>query len=99
MILTETEYHLLSELIGMPDRVLAQKAELLLFRASHMPDPLVLEAYDTALQMSDGPEEFRQFLRTYLDGCGLEFDVSENGTVGIRGTKPLLDSLEEAGKI
>lgn len=83
MILTESEYYLLSELITMSDRTLAQQAELLLFPDSPEPRAEVLDAMITGLEQSESGGEFSDWLQKYVRESGVSFDVSERGTVSL----------------
>lgn len=86
----EFEYHLLSHLIGMPDKVLAQKLELLIWPNSPIPDAKVLKALCELVELSTGQEHLTELLEHYVKDSGKEFMENSEltgqdvGTVGPR---------------
>jgi hypothetical protein len=79
MITSEFEYFLLSELISMPDRELAQKIELHIWYRCSTPQPNILAKYLKCLKQSDSSEDFYEKAQKYLDVSGLEFVLDEAG--------------------
>jgi hypothetical protein len=73
MMTSEFEYYLISELISMPDRELASKIELHIWRHTFVPQPKILAMYLTALQDSEDDEDFLVSARQILNDSGLEF--------------------------
>lgn len=74
MIVSESEYLLISELISMVDRELAQKIELHIWAAGPVPFSDTLAKYVQALEDSpDGPEQFDEKAREILKQSGMEF--------------------------
>jgi hypothetical protein len=70
MTTSEFEYYLLSELIGMPNRVLAQQIELLIWNKSPIPNEPILEKFLEILRESEGSEEFYEMSEKYISGIG-----------------------------
>jgi len=79
VITSEFEYYLVQELIGMPDRELAQKIELHIWYRCATPQPKILARYLKLLKESEDSEGFIEEARKYLDESGLEFVQHENG--------------------
>jgi hypothetical protein len=77
MTTSDFEYYLVSELIGMSDRVLAQQIELLIWNRSPTPNEPILEKFLEMLRESEGPEEFYEMCRKYISGItGIKWHVS-----------------------
>jgi hypothetical protein len=77
MTTSEFEYYLLSELVGMPNRVLAQQIELLIWNKSPIPNEPILEKFLEMLRESEGPEEFYEMSTEYINGIsGIKWHCS-----------------------
>lgn len=84
MVTSEFEYYLLSELITMPNRELAQKIELHIWYRCSNPQPRILAKYVAMLEESKGPEDFVDKAEKYLQESGLEFVIDISGKYMIR---------------
>ena len=74
---SELEYYFLAELIGMPDRELAQKVELHVWYNSPYPQRKILAKYLEALEVSSDPAEFHRMCEQLIAESGLEFVQAE----------------------
>ena len=84
MITSDEEYFLLSELITMPDRILAQQIELLIWAKSRIVQESILEKFLSLLNASDGPEHFWELCRAYVDSFNITWRMNFNGIEGQR---------------
>lgn len=76
MTTSEFEYYLLSELISMPDRVLAQQIELLIWNRCPIPNEPILEKFVELLRDSDCSTSFYVAARQYVKGIKvIKWDV------------------------
>lgn len=75
MTTTDSEYYLLAELITMPDRVLAQKIELLIWAKSPIPNEAILCKFLELLEASDDASEFYSTAEKYVAGFRMKWSV------------------------
>jgi len=76
MTTSEFEYYLLSELISMPDRVLAQKIELLIWAKSPIPNEPILEKFVDLLKQSEDGSDFWKAAETYVNSFNIDWRVN-----------------------
>lgn len=94
MITSEIEYYLLCELITMPDRVLAQQIELLIWARSPIPQESILEKFLSMLMDAEDAQEFHAKCREYVDSFEIGWHVSI-----VHEDKSVLTTVENACKI
>lgn len=82
---SEAEYYLISELISMPDRRLAQMIELHIWCNSPHPQGHILQRYLDTLNQSKNPEHFYRECYKILEG--LEFVQIETGNYLTNGVR------------
>lgn len=73
MRISEFEYHVISELITMADRDLAQQIELDIWRYGPSPDKKRLQLYVEAMKDSEDPPGFHEKCRELVKDSGIEF--------------------------
>jgi hypothetical protein len=78
MRINEREYYLLSELVQMDDRALANMIELIIFPTSPTPHDKHLNAFCTFLEESESPSNFRLRAKAYIKKIGARFTISES---------------------
>lgn len=78
---SEFEYYLICEMITMPDRVLAQQMELLIWAKSPVPQEPILERFLQMLQDSEDGQDFWNQCRAYVDSFPVEWWISIDGKV------------------
>lgn len=79
---TEFGYHLLSELISMPDRILAQQIELLIWKGCAQPSEPMLQKFVDMLKESESGVEFYEMAKEYISTLNVVWDV--HGCIFVR---------------
>ena len=88
MITSDSEYFLLCELITMPDRILAQQIELLIWATSRTPQEPILEKFLDLLGESDSPENFWERCRDYVNSFPTSWKMNfEHGSISVKGQR------------
>lgn len=88
MITSDAEYFLLCELITMPDRILAQQIELLIWATNRIPQEPILEKFLDLLNASGSPEDFWASCREYVSTFNVSWRANMDfGSVSIEGQR------------
>jgi hypothetical protein len=78
---SEFGYYLISELITMPDRILAQKLELAIWNRCPIPNEPILCKIIELLKESEDNTDFYKSVQDYIDKLPIKWVISPSGSV------------------